>query len=88
MKVVIYNQQKKITVKNIELSDNTLLETLADSKEIAELRLNDIIYSKLQITSTLGRLREEAEMCLQCAEENNDITEEESGINWQQETVN
>lgn len=83
MKVIIYQEQQKITVKNISIPNTeNLAKALQDSRS-SNMDLKDLQMYNLQITSTRGMIRDDIDI------EDEELEKEiEEGINWKQETVN
>ena len=83
MKVIIYQEQQKITVKNISIPNIDKLAKLLDESQSTEMEMKDLQLYNFRITSTRGLMRDDDDV------ENEDLEKEiEEGINWKQETVN
>jgi hypothetical protein len=82
MKVIVYQDQKKITVNNIVIPRIDDLMQDLDEKEYMEINKVDLQLYNFRITSTRAATSEEEIL-------NDEIEREiEEGDNWQQETVN
>lgn len=84
MKVIYYQEQKKITVKNVSISDVDQLQSILHEQEPdTEMDLKDLQLYNFKITSTRAFLSDEPNIQDETLEK-----EIEEGINWHQETVN
>jgi hypothetical protein len=82
MKLIIYKDQKKITVDNITIPDEAELENLIEETHDQEITLKELQLYNLQVIATRSIMSEEDT-------DTEEIKPEmESGINWYQETVN
>lgn len=82
MKVIVYQDQKKITVNNIVIPHIESLMDEVDTKEYMEINKVDLQLYNFRITSTRAATTEEEIL-------NEELEREiEEGVNWQQETVN
>ncbi len=82
MKVIIYQDQKKITVNNIVIPRIENFMKNVNNKEYMEINKADLQLYNFRITSTRAATFEGDVF-------NDEIEKEiEEGVNWQQETVN
>ena len=82
MKFIIYKDQKKFTVDNVSIPDQSSLQDLINGEAAKEMTLNDLELYSVRITATRSIISDEET-------DNEKIQAEiDECINWYQETVN
>lgn len=83
MKVIVYQEQQKITVKNISIPNIDKFTEMVQKNQDSDMNLKDLQLYDFRITSTRGMISENSEL------EDEELEKEvEEGINWHLETVN